>query len=148
MRERDLDIRIAEELFGLKGVGYYGPTIAHGMHQDYKLMSREDAYKAYVALWGEDSRPNDVEYVHLCHWGENWGPLTLKAYSTEIFEAWEVVSKVCEELCDFSLEKSGGNWTATWPGFSATDATPERAICLAALEYCKAKVQSKEKREA
>lgn len=142
MRERDLDIRIAEELFGLKGVGYYGPTIAHGMHQDYKLMSREDAYKAFVELWPEDSQPNNVEGVDLCHWGENWGPLNVDEYSTEIMDAWNIVRKISEELCDFSLEKSGGNWTASWPGFTATDTTPERAICLAALEYCKAKVNS------
>lgn len=135
----DADILIAEELFGLEGVGYYGPTIPHGMHQDYKLMSREDAYKAYVDLWPEDSRPSDINDVGPCSWKEGRGPISVANYSTDISDAWEIVKKVSEELCDFSLEKSGGNWTASWPGFSVTDTTPERSICLAALEFCKAK---------
>lgn len=61
-------------------------------------------------------------------------------FSTDIHHAFRVVERISRELCDFSLEKSGLKWTASWPGFVGTARTPEHAICLAALEFCKAKV--------
>lgn len=61
--------------------------------------------------------------------GETWCP------STNIAQAFEVMEKIVETHCDFSLERSGAHqWTATFPGWSATARTPELAICLAALE--------------
>ena len=147
MRKRDLDIRIAEELFGLKGVGYYGPTKAHGMHEDYKLMSQEDAYKAFVELWPDESQPNDVDGVELCSWQDGWGPIFVPEYSTWIADTWHVVTEVNKTAHGFKLEQMTQDWKATWilrdSGFGAEEGvvgfagTPEAAICTAALEYCR-----------
>jgi len=69
--------------------------------------------------------------------GEELG--CIPPFSGCIEAAWKLVEKLSEDLCDFSLEKSGFNWTASWPGFHATSNSPCRAICLAAMEFYNAK---------
>lgn len=56
-------------------------------------------------------------------------------YSTVLADAWDVVERLGEDVCDISIEKSGLNWTVTFAAVSATASTAPLAICLAALKF-------------
>lgn len=53
-------------------------------------------------------------------------------YSKKIKQAWEVVEKLSDRA-EFSLTKTGKQWTARFGRRSAVAKTAEKAICLAAL---------------
>ena len=59
---------------------------------------------------------------------------SIPPYSTEFTMAWLIVEKLGAQYSDLYIEKSGLNWTFSWPlaVFSAT--TPELAICRSALK--------------
>jgi hypothetical protein len=60
-------------------------------------------------------------------------------YSREMGPAWLVVEKLLQHWCDFNLEASGANWTATCPVATATAESPALAVCLCGLEAFKAR---------
>lgn len=78
--------------------------------------------------WTEDGR--------YCGPGGEWSERIndrLPAYSTDIAAAFEVVEKIRETCCDFTLERAGAAWYADFRmGVASADTAP-LAICRAAL---------------
>jgi hypothetical protein len=58
-------------------------------------------------------------------------------YSRDMGAAWIVVEILLQHWCDFSLEASGANWTATCAVATATAESPALAVCLCGLEAFK-----------
>jgi hypothetical protein len=58
----------------------------------------------------------------------------IPTYSTDIDAAWQVVERVGERCCDFTLERAGSAWHADFRMGVATATTAPLAICLAALD--------------
>jgi hypothetical protein len=134
MNEDELNEAVAAQVFG------YSEPITVYQWQDRK--QKKHPFRRFLKCANEHGWDNQKDYNSRAT--EDGAKILscyrIAPYSTSIYDAWKVVDAISKELCDFSLEKSGGNWTASWTGFHATDTTPQRAICLAALEYCKAKV--------
>lgn len=63
----------------------------------------------------------------------------LPHYSDSIQDAWTLIAHFDEQTTDFSIEKSGLNWTASNTMCSATALSPQLAICIWALEMAKLK---------
>jgi hypothetical protein len=129
---REMDALVAEHVMGFRAVGYYGPTKPNGMHQDYeRFETAAQAMERYVQHWPEYSRPAEVD---LCHWKENWGPLFVGEYSTDIAAAWDVVDALQAGLC-FELRRrpDGGFWCWFGERMSAEAESAPLAICRAAL---------------
>lgn len=76
----------------------------------------------YLLIHSEDS-----PYIRKI---EGWNPLESDCDVFMVVDAMEKFS------CDFSLEKSGGNWTASFGGVSRTGTDRRRVICEAAMEAC------------
>jgi len=55
-------------------------------------------------------------------------------YSDDMNAAWEVVEKLTENWCDFSLERAGKNWHAVSAVASATAENAAVAICVCGVD--------------
>lgn len=105
---RELDAVIADRVFGYAGIGYYGPTKPHGCHQDYALMSKEEAEAAYLEHWKGDCPGThrwdpERDAVDILHWREGWGPLYIPDWSEDIDAAWELVERLREGGWEMNL---------------------------------------------
>jgi len=140
---RELDALVAKKVMGLHGIGYYGPNKSHGFHRDYdRFDTNDEALAAYKKYWPEDSWHEDEDCLH--HWKDDWGPLCLYEYSTDIFYAWLVVEKMQEDGWYWGIGYDYGELVAGF--YTARDSegevdpyfvqakTAPLAICLAALK--------------
>lgn len=145
---RELDARIAKEVFKLPGVGHYGPTKRHNMHLDQKwCATHEEAMELYKEFWpdeGEQGRASwrDIDDT-LAYWKEGWGTLCIPEYSTFIHDAWKVVEKLLDldENQDIHIEHLYGKWSIStcreddeWIEWKHSEMSLPHAICLAALK--------------
>ena len=146
---RAIDERIAVEVMGFRGVGFYGPTKPRGSHADQILCaSAEKALALYRQHWPAAVVRDHVEgRLSLSHWKDGCGTLMLDEYSTDIYAAWAVVEKMRERGWQFNIfspNSEGGEWEAEfsrpgpvhadelWANEVAAETAP-LAICGAAL---------------
>ncbi len=150
-----LNVAVAEKVFGLKGVGYYGPRDRTGLHTHYRRYDTpEKANVAYLKYW-DGAKPGHFNWaedggepsgIKLCSWKLRWGPIFVPNYAGFIADAWLVVTRIQEADVDFWLgsewdeQLDRKSWEAQFMprgamhGFGVSGDTPCQAICLAALQ--------------
>lgn len=154
MTDRELDALVAEKVMGWEWAPFnYKPNFGpmektevlapakwsdpnHLVFTDYDPSAKPNQVKVPITESGRLDRvfPQGPNFHQLA-----WVPL----FSTDISAAWQVVEKMREGLRDFHMEsydcekKGKGYFVAFWGNFDdwfdAPDASPARAICLAAL---------------
>lgn len=153
--DRDLDALIAERVMGIQGpFGWSGPPRDNDTfwsHINSVLYATEEEatsrYKEYVvakhgSLCGKIDEGHEASF---CYWKDEWGPLVVDDYSTDIASAMQVVEKMQEQGWVVTLNSLGSKWETSfikWNGSNAqyfkvdADSLP-KAIVLAALEATK-----------
>jgi len=160
---REFDKWIAEKVFGLTGLGYYGPPDDEPFMHDRSVRhdTAAQANASYADYWDKyhsdnphGFRDRDCWDADLCHWKDGWGPLLVDSYSTDLQDAWQLMDWLRGQFTNVALCSDKGWGLRVWDGtldsacsnnfgpFNAS--TPEMAICLTAkavVEYGKVTVQ-------
>jgi len=165
---KDLDVgpeidALIAEVMGKEKVGWYAPYDRSGLHLHYKRYpTRQEAYEAYAKYWDNWLKEgNTVEDVHLCYWKDNWGPIFVDEYSTEVDVAavatfW--ISKKMNICLSINIDPRGvaevyfhdglGASIHFRPNYALTEALARcRAVLYAVLEWRKNKENWKEYKE-
>lgn len=152
MTDDEITKLIAERLFDLEGVGYYGPTKAHGMHEDYVLCKTKDEANAlFFEYWKGD--PHGVKWdedrateLKMSCWRKDWGTLGIPdplEDDDDACKVWELIAQVIPvAIFSPAIGVDLPRWTvcvgSRSKGHEVHDESRRRAICLAALRVVKA----------
>ncbi len=129
---------VAERLFGLKGVGYYGPPAPKSRHIDQVPCATPEEAAALVERHRGEVTPSDSA---LKYWRDGWGPILLPEYEEDMHDAWEVVERLRDRGVYLSLHArpdgfSCEAWTADHRRLTHHDCKSETAalaVCRGAL---------------